>query len=48
MMYRLRYALFLYRHGPGLTLWEAWCWPAPDERGDPEEDAEAEIDCMET
>ena len=48
MIYRIRYALALWKIVPGMTLWEAWCYPRPDPSpdGDPIEDAEGELDAM--
>lgn len=49
MFYRIRYALHLWKWVRGMTLLEAWRWPRPDKGftdGDPEEDAEAELDAM--
>lgn len=44
-IYHLRYALRLRSRG-GLTVIQAWTYPLPnrDDRGDPIEDADAEID----
>jgi hypothetical protein len=48
LVYRIRYALHLCRHVPGMTFLEAWRYPRPFlvSDGDPVEDAEAEIDAM--
>lgn len=45
LIYRFRYALRLRNRG-GLTFARAWTYPLPnpDDRGDPIEDADAEID----
>jgi hypothetical protein len=47
LIYHLRYALRLRSRG-GLTLIQAWTYPMPnpDDRGDPIEDADDEMDAF--
>lgn len=49
LMYRLRYALWLYALVPGMPLLVALGYPAPGPEvsdGDPREDAESEASCF--
>ncbi len=46
MLYRIRYAMHLWRNVPGMSLIAALRYPAPAFDGDPIEDAEAEISYM--
>lgn len=48
MIYHMRFALHLWRHVPGMSLWQAWTYPIDKTvgDGDPIEDADEEMSLM--